>query len=164
LIIITLCFFINTIIAFVYGLSVDGLSSADLLASWCFTPIEEFNRRARMVLKDLQTDVEFMDERILTSVEMGILCNSVYGLITQLRFIGDAFIHQSNNNAVALVNYADTCDMFEKAGNLYSKGICLNNIGNIHYMNKKYDFAVRSYSEAVTIALQLQAYVELINH
>ena len=56
------------------------------------------------------------------------------------------------HDALNLVNLAQAFTVFDLEGNEQAKGVCLNNIGNIHFRNHKFDLAVKSYRKAVEIA------------
>jgi tetratricopeptide (TPR) repeat protein len=107
-----------------------------------------------MFLDNINNHVrDLAEEKLQTSYEMTILCKAFQDLIQTVQFNKGTILLSDDPDAMSLVNYAELYMMFKEAKNIEAAGICLNNIGNIHYSNKKYDLAVKSYKEAVDMAI-----------
>lgn len=65
--------------------------------------------------------------------------------MTTIKYRKEA-ITKDNSNAFDLMKLANAYIVFDEAGNFLDKSICLNNIGNIHYKNKHWEMAAKSYA------------------
>ena len=62
--------------------------------------------------------------------------------------------YNSSNDALALMNYAQSLKIFEELKNKRGQGIIHNNLGNLHMKNDRIDEALDEYFKAVeSIAL-----------
>ena len=62
--------------------------------------------------------------------------------------------YSSSNDALALMNYAQSLKIFEELKNKRGQGIIHNNLGNLHMKNDRIDEALDEYFKAVeSIAL-----------
>jgi hypothetical protein len=76
-----------------------------------------------------------MMSEIKTNIyEMNLLKTSFRDLVTTLKFRKETMTHE-NSNAWDLMKLANAYIVFDEAGNLLDKSICLNNMANIYFLN-----------------------------
>ena len=100
----------------------------------------------------LTSNVEFESSLFEnTNKEVSLLYKKFQDGVTAVKFKKDMFLTEEHD-VLNLVNLAKAFTVFDEENNEQAKGTCLNNIGNIHFRNQKYDLAVKSYRKAVEIA------------
>ena len=56
------------------------------------------------------------------------------------------------SDALAVIELADTCNIFENAFNYKAAGVCYNNMANFQYKNEVYNLAAKNYDYAILLA------------
>ena len=83
----------------------------------------------------LASNVEFESSLFEnTNKEVNILYRKFQDGVTAINFRKDTFLNEEHD-VLNLVNLAKAYTVFEGENNEFAKGICLNNIGNIHFRN-----------------------------
>lgn len=117
------------------------------IASYSLRPIKVLNSK----IKDLmQNDAEFNlsgSQKNITSFEVKELYLACSELLVARRFSKNNI---NKNDALAIMDFADAYSVLNK--NEQAKGICLTNIANIHFRNRKYSKAAKSYKDAANWA------------
>ena len=126
------------------------------LADTVNLPITELNNKLRLKqTKDVNIILNEKYENS-TSTEIRELYKAFNKLSSTLKFESNTFV---GNDTQSLLEYAEACEIFQEVGNIKAMGICHNNMGNIHYRNKRYREAVEAYTGAVKLAIQLYQYL-----
>jgi hypothetical protein len=55
-------------------------------------------------------------------------------------------------DALAVIDLAETCSIFEQAFNYKATGVCYNNMANFQYKNESYNMAIKNYDSAILLA------------
>lgn len=97
--------------------------------------------RLQAVLADnLRHDLK--DEKNNSS-EIAQLYTSFQALIRVKKFESNDFMYK--DDALAVIDLAEACEMFEELKNNKAAGICFNNIGNIQFKNGRFDKAAENF-------------------
>ncbi|CAG9333893.1 unnamed protein product [Blepharisma stoltei] len=111
----------------------------------------------RMMNGDLDVDIE--DHYQVCSQELTSLY-SVFGkLKVVLRFREKVYFSEESR---AVMNYAQALALFNEFRNIKGAGICYNNLGTIHFKNKRYYQAAECFAKALECAEMLNQSNELI--
>ncbi len=99
-------------------------------------------------MRDLDLDIDVMLTEVKSNtIEMKQLKKAFRDLVTTIKFRKESYIGL-NNDANELMTLANAFTVFDEAANDLYKGICLNNIGIIHYRNSRYELAVKSFAQS----------------
>jgi len=71
-------------------------------------------------------------------------------LISGKKFSTNDFMKKSH--ALAVIDLADTCKIFEENQNWKAAGVCYNNIANFQYKNEAYFDAEKNFNHALNLA------------
>jgi len=130
-----------------------------LIASWVhavinfiINPLTELNKKLGL-LSQYEIELALPAEYKNCSSDIRALYDSFSNLSLTFNFANNA-LTQKDNETLSLLSYADSYQMF-KGKNEKATGICMNNIGNIHYRAKRYNEAANAYKEAIKIAENL---------
>ncbi|MDR3547475.1 MAG: tetratricopeptide repeat protein [Candidatus Pacebacteria bacterium] len=150
--------YFTLVIIIVLGVLITGWVHA--LANVVVNPIAELNKKLNLLNRHFEVELSLDSAYKNAPADIHALYDSFSNLSMTFNFASNA-LSQKNNETLALLNYADSYQMF-KGKNEKAMGICMNNIGNIHYRAKRYDEAAKAYEEAVNIATRmLEKYISL---
>jgi glutaminase len=68
-------------------------------------------------------------------------------LITTKNFTINSFLKLPD--ALAVIDLAEACEIFQQIGNYRATGVCYNNIANYQAKNGKFDLAIQNYDHAI---------------
>lgn len=84
-------------------------------------------------MNDLDLNIDTMLSEVdANNWEMKYLKKSFWDLVTTIKFRKETYTH-INNDAIDLMTLANAFTVFEECDDQWDMGICLNNIGNIHF-------------------------------
>ena len=55
-------------------------------------------------------------------------------------------------DALAVIDLAETCSIFESHSNYKATGVCYNNMANFQFKNESYNLAIKNYDNAILLA------------
>lgn len=88
-----------------------------------------------------------------SSYEMRVLYQSINSFVDLFQKANDAFI--TGNESEALIIYSKAYLFYQAFGNESAIGVVKNNMGNIHYKQKRYQEGFLAFSDSVQIIQQL---------
>lgn len=115
-------------------------------------PLAELNKKLDLLSRH-EIELSLAAEYRNSSADVHALYDSFSNLSLTFNFANNA-LTQKDNETLSLLSYADSYQMF-KGKNEKATGICMNNIGNIHYRARRYNEAANAYKEAIKIAENL---------
>lgn len=101
-------------------------------------------------LKNIENDQDVVKNFREYSYEINLLYSSFQRLKNVLKIANDAFL--TGNDAQALLNYSTALNLYKRIHNNHAMGISYNNVGNLHFINKRYDEAINSFKDSVECA------------
>ena len=117
-----------------------------------FKPLSYLNMSMRDIIKDgMKRD---LDNEEPSSQEISNLYLVFKQLIKTKKFENNDFKEKlkRKEDALAVIDLAEACNMFMSAPNYKAAGICYNNIGCIQYKNGKYQLAAENFHNACCAA------------
>jgi hypothetical protein len=129
------------------------ISFAKGIADNIIDPIIDLNNKIKLMRNQKDMNIVLDEKYKNASIEIKTLYESFDNLTTTIRFTNNAF--NAGSDARALLNFAEAYQLFSGVNNLKAMGICLNNMGNIHYRNKRYNEACIDYKESIRLAKKL---------
>lgn len=115
-------------------------------------PLSDLNRKISL-LKRYEIELSLDPAYKNSSADIHALYESFSSLSLTFNFANNV-LGQKDNETMALLSYADSYQNF-KGKNEKAMGICMNNIGNIHYRAKRYNEAAKAYEEAIQIGKKM---------
>ena len=83
-------------------------------------------------------------------IEIMTLYSVFNKLLLAKRFAQSDFMQKPA--ALAVIDLADSCSIFEEAFNYKATGVCYNNMANFQYKNEAYSLAIQNYEHAIFLA------------
>ncbi|KAL4494011.1 hypothetical protein ABPG72_022028 [Tetrahymena utriculariae] len=130
--------------------------------------IELMNIISNESIFDSHVNEDFINDffkRYCLNQEAKELLQTYFILILNLIKTANEYFQEGQEEA-ALQKYNEAYSLFTKLGNQSGIGICLNNIGNIHFKKGNYVEACLHYSKSYQISLSEKEYItlQMINH
>eukprot|EP01022_Parablepharisma_sp_SALTPOND_P020888 TRINITY_DN3926_c0_g1_i1.p5 TRINITY_DN3926_c0_g1~~TRINITY_DN3926_c0_g1_i1.p5 ORF type:complete len:197 (-),score=20.41 TRINITY_DN3926_c0_g1_i1:3265-3855(-) len=122
------------------------------MVNFIVNPLAELNKKLHL-LNHYDVELALDPAYNNASSDIHVLYDSFSTLSMTFNFASNA-LAQKDNETLALLSYADSYQMF-KGKNEKATGICMNNIGNIHYRARRYNEAAKAYEEAIQIAKKM---------
>ena len=117
------------------------------IASYSLKPIRILNSKIKYLFQsDKELDLNSANLKI-TSKEAHCMFESFSELLITRKFAQNEI---NKNDAIAIMDFANAYTVLND--NEQAKGICLTNIAHIHFNNKNYSKAAKSYKEAADLA------------
>ncbi|EAR88052.2 tetratricopeptide repeat protein (macronuclear) [Tetrahymena thermophila SB210] len=161
---VTLILFVITLLLSHFKLKKSIVSFIDSI-DWT---IELMNIISNESIFDSNVNEDFINDffkRYCLNQEAKELLQTYFILILNLIKTANEYFQEGQEEA-ALQKYNEAYTLFTKLGNQSGIGICLNNIGNIHFKKENYVEACLHYSKSYQISLQEKEYItsQMINH
>lgn len=86
---------------------------------------------------------------------MAQLYDAIFEMKTTINVTNQAF--NTDNESVALLDYAKAYTVFEQVKNLRYMGIIMNNIGVLHFRSKRYAMAANAFQESIELFKQTRS-------
>ena len=87
----------------------------------------------------------FMERK--SAFEITHLYRSFQEVIRTKKFENNDFMEKED--ALAVIDLAEACSMFQAQKHFKASGICFNNIGNLQFKSNKFDKAAENFRQAV---------------
>ncbi|KAL4432060.1 hypothetical protein ABPG74_017796 [Tetrahymena malaccensis] len=110
---------------------------------------ETKENQSKEFIYQLQEDLDQIYESFSTCYELQCLFQTFRQTFYTIQYASEAYF--KGNQASSLVHWAQAAVFFENMKNYRAHGISLNNLGNIHLLELRYDEAINCYEKSIEV-------------